>query len=73
MFTRAIKEGVACIHKNLSIQVNDISHWMKDGNSSLVHLVHDALERLNVVCTESQDAIYLRVQKTHGLQNMKMA
>ena len=47
VFTRAIKEGVACIHKNLSIQVNDISHWMKDGNSSLVHL----FLYVHIVCT----------------------
>ena len=54
--TRDFKKGVSHIHDNveaISMHVNDIAYWMKNGHGRSVLLIHDALEHLNEACSES--------------------
>lgn len=54
--THDLELDMARVHTKLdtiSTQVNNTTYWAK--NDSSVLLVHDALERLSVKCSESQD------------------
>ena len=56
-FSFDLKEGMAHVHTNLegvSTQVNHIAFCMKNGHANSVVLVHDALKRLNVYCSDSR-------------------
>ena len=48
--TRDFKQGVSHVHDNvevISMHVNDIAYWMKNGHGRSVLLVHDALGHFN--------------------------